>query len=83
VRKTITNKKTKTQDNVVTKYHANGKTIWSIGTIIHGEPEGYWKWFRLDGTIKRSGYFIQGKPTGTWVTYNIQGKPYKTTVKKI
>jgi antitoxin component YwqK of YwqJK toxin-antitoxin module len=70
------------QDRVVTKYHANGKTIWSIGKILNGQPDGYWQWFRKDGTMKRSGYFIQGKVTGTWITYDQLGKPYKTTLKK-
>lgn len=64
------------------KYHANGKTIWSKGKILDGEPEGYWEWYRLDGTIKRSGYFRQGQPTGTWTTYDTQGNVYKVTVIK-
>lgn len=67
------------QDGTITKYHANGKTIWSKGKVVAGLPEGYWQWFRLDGTLKRSGYFIQGEPVGEWITYDGKGKPYKIT----
>lgn len=64
------------------KYHANGKTVWSKGTITNGLPEGYWEWYRLDGTIKRSGHFLQGKPIGEWITYDKTGAVYKTDHKK-
>ena len=67
----------------VTKYHANGKTIWSKGQIINGLPEGDWQWFRIDGTLKRSGTFLKGEPVGIWITYDQSGKPYKTTKKEI
>lgn len=67
------------KDHVVTKYHANGKTIWSKGKIINGLPEGYWQWYRIDQPIKRSGYFLKGEPVGEWITYDSKGKPYKIT----
>ena len=41
------------------KFHANGKTVWSKGKIVDGNPEGYWEWYRLDGTLKRSGFSKQ------------------------
>jgi antitoxin component YwqK of YwqJK toxin-antitoxin module len=44
--------------------------------------EGYWEWYRLDGTLKRSGYFSKGVPVGEWVTYDKEGKFYKKTVVK-
>lgn len=44
-------------DGFTIKYHANGKTIWSTGKIVDGKADGYWEWYRLDGSIKRSGYF--------------------------
>jgi len=65
------------------KFHANGITHWSKGKIIDGEPEGYWEWYRIDGTLKRSGYFLKGVPTGTWTTYDLQGKVYKVTQRII
>ncbi len=42
-------------------------------------PEGYWEWFRKDGTKMRSGYFKAGKQVGEWTTYDRQGKVYKVT----
>lgn len=66
-------------DGLTIKYHANGKTIWSKGKIIDGKPEGYWEWYRIDGTIKRSGHFVKGEPVGEWTTYDDKGKPYKVT----
>jgi antitoxin component YwqK of YwqJK toxin-antitoxin module len=66
-------------DGFTIKYHANGTTKWSKGRIVHGEPEGYWEWYRIDGTLKRSGNFQAGKPVGEWITYNQEGQPYKRT----
>lgn len=72
-------KKTELIDGYTIKYHANGKTRWSKGKIAEGEPEGYWEWYRLDGTVKRSGHFAAGVPVGEWITYDKDGAPYKTT----
>lgn len=66
-------------DDFTIKYHANGNTIWSKGKMIEDQPEGYWEWYRIDGTIKRSGYFEMGNPVGIWITYDSEGKGYKTT----
>lgn len=63
------------------KYHANGKTRWSKGKIVKGKSEGYWEWYRIDGTIKRSGYFRAGVPISEWITYDQKGKVYKITRK--
>jgi antitoxin component YwqK of YwqJK toxin-antitoxin module len=79
--KKVKAKKSEIFDGVTIKYHANGKTIWSKGEIIDGKPEGYWEWFRIDGTIKRSGNFINGDPVGEWTTYDEEGKVYKLTKK--
>lgn len=72
-------KRTEVVDGVTIKYHANGETVWSRGRIEDGRPEGYWEWYRIDGTLKRSGTFKAGEPIGTWTTYNAQGDPHKTT----
>lgn len=74
-------KKSEVVDGFTIKYHANGTSIWSKGKIIDGKADGYWEWYRIDGTIKRSGTFHKGEPTGTWTTYNSQGNAYKTTHK--
>jgi antitoxin component YwqK of YwqJK toxin-antitoxin module len=75
-------KQTINEEGLTVKYHANGQTIWSKGKIVNGLPEGYWQWFRIDGTLKRAGYFNQGKPYGLWTTFDQLGKPYKTTMLK-
>ena len=69
-------------DGVMIKYHANGKTVWSRGKVVGDEPEGYWEWYRPDGTLKRSGHFAAGVPVGEWTTYDQQGKVYKVTKRK-
>ncbi|MFT7035307.1 MAG: antitoxin component YwqK of YwqJK toxin-antitoxin module [Cyclobacteriaceae bacterium] len=59
----------------------NGKTIWSKGKIVANQPEGYWEWYRIEGTKKRSGHFEKGEPVGEWTTYDKEGKVYKVTKK--
>lgn len=77
--KNVKEKKQEVIDGVTIKYHANGKTIWSKGKVIDDQPEGYWEWYRTDGTLKRSGHFEKGEPVGEWVTYDSKGDHYKTT----
>ena len=74
-------KKEEIVDGFTIKYHANGKTRFSKGKMVDGQPAGYWEWYRLDGTIKRSGHFENGEPAGEWITYDQQGKVYKVTHK--
>ena len=75
-------KKEEIIDGYTIKYHANGKTRFSKGKVVAGQPQGYWEWYRIDGTIKRSGHFENGEPVGEWITYDQQGKVYKVTHKK-
>lgn len=79
--KVINPKKSEIVNGETIKYHANGKTIWSKGKIEDGQPEGYWEWYRIDGTLKRSGYFANGKPVGEWTTYDDKGMSYKVKNK--
>jgi antitoxin component YwqK of YwqJK toxin-antitoxin module len=72
-------KKVRIIDGYEIKYHANGKTTWSKGKTVNGVPDGYWEWYRINVTLKRSGYFSNGKQTGRWVTYDNKGKTYKVT----
>ena len=69
------------EEGYTIKFHANGQTIWSKGKIHNDLLQGYWEWYRIDGTLKRSGYFQEGEPVGTWITYDQQGQPYKVTEK--
>ncbi len=75
----VKQKKMELIDGFTIKYHANGNTMWSKGKLVEDQPEGYWEWYRLDGTIKRSGHFEKGEPVGEWITYDEQGKVHKTT----
>lgn len=77
--KKVQDKKSEVIDGITIKYHANGKTVWSKGKIIEDQPDGYWEWYRSDGTIKRSGYFDMGNPIGEWITYDRKGEKYKIT----
>ena len=78
-KKSIPSKKIEIINGFTIKYHANGKTMWSKGKIKDGKPDGYWEWYRPDGTLKRSGTFHEGEPTGRWTTYNAKGEVYKVT----
>lgn len=75
-------KKSEVIDCYTIKYHANGKTIWSKGKITDGQPDGYWEWYRIDGTLKRSGHFEKGKQVGEWITYDQEGHIYMVTQMK-
>ncbi len=60
------------------EYHKNGR-IWAKGDMEDGQCEGYWEWFREDGTKMRTGYFEKGKQVGEWITYDKVGKIVKTS----
>ena len=74
-------KDTEIVDGYTIKYHANGKTRWSKGKVVDGQPDGYWEWYRIDGTLKRSGHFKLGGAVGEWITYNDKGEVHKVTNK--
>jgi len=77
--KQIKEKESEIIDGYTIKYHANGKTIWSKGKLSSGKPDGYWEWYRVDGTLKRSGHFDRGIQIGEWITYDKDGLVYKIT----
>jgi antitoxin component YwqK of YwqJK toxin-antitoxin module len=77
--KNVKPKKSEVIDGYMIKYHANGVSRWSKGKIVDGQPDGYWEWYRPDGTLKRSGYFKLGEAVGEWTTYDDNGKTYKVT----
>jgi antitoxin component YwqK of YwqJK toxin-antitoxin module len=82
MRKYDLKKKSEIVKGYTIKYHANGKTVWSKGKVKEGNPYGYWEWYRIDGTLKRSGTFKKGEPVGEWITYDTKGEIYKITIKK-
>ena len=59
-------------------YHKAG-TIRAKGQVVGNVAEGYWQWFRKDGTLMRSGYFSDGYQVGEWTTYDANGQVYKVT----
>lgn len=61
-----------------TVFHADG-SIWAKGKYVKGVCQGYWEWFRKDGSKMRSGHFKDGKPVDEWVTYDKKGKVFKKT----
>ena len=63
------------------EYHKDG-SIWAKGDMVNGESDGYWEWFRKDGTKMRSGSFDRGKQVGEWVSYDKTGKVHKVTTIK-
>lgn len=60
------------------KYHKDG-SVWAKGEMADGKMEGYWEWFRKDGTKLRSGHFKKDKQIGEWTTYDAKGNPHKVT----
>ncbi|GAB3617437.1 hypothetical protein GCM10027416_19940 [Okibacterium endophyticum] len=60
------------------KLHKDGSP-WARGQMLDGVEHGYWEWFRLDGTLMRSGTFDRGRQIGIWTTYDKGGAPYKET----
>ena len=58
--------------------HRDG-SVRARGPVVDGQPHGYWEWFRLDGTLMRSGTFSAGRTVGEWTTYDQAGTPYKVT----
>lgn len=63
------------------QYHADG-SIWAKGAKLGGQLEGYFEWFRKDGSRMRSGYFSKGKQVGEWTTYDKNGRVVKVTRMK-
>ncbi len=72
--------KTTTKEEYVT-HHSDG-SVWARGTKVDGQLDGYFEWFRKDGTKMRSGYFRMGKQVGEWTTYDRKGKVVKVTRMK-
>jgi antitoxin component YwqK of YwqJK toxin-antitoxin module len=61
-----------------TKLHKDG-SLWATGQLLGSEMHGYWEWYRLDGTVMRSGSFDRGQQIGEWITYDSLGRPHKIT----
>ena len=60
------------------KLHRDG-SVWARGFMRDDDMDGFWEWFRLDGTMMRSGTFDRGRQIGVWTTYDKAGAPHKET----
>jgi antitoxin component YwqK of YwqJK toxin-antitoxin module len=49
------------------------------GQRLGGELHGAWKFFRIDGSLMRSGSFDRGRQIGAWKTYTRDGSLVKST----
>jgi antitoxin component YwqK of YwqJK toxin-antitoxin module len=54
-------------------------TTKAQGQRLNGELHGAWKFFRLDGSLMRSGRFDRGRQVGVWNTYTRSGDLVKST----
>ena len=59
-------------------HHRDG-TVRARGWTRDGKLDGYWEWFRLDGTRLRAGSFAADKQVGEWTTYDKAGEVVKIT----
>ena len=41
--------------------------------------DGHWEFYRLDGSLMRTGTLLKGKQFGEWATYDKLGKLIKKT----
>jgi antitoxin component YwqK of YwqJK toxin-antitoxin module len=59
-------------------HYANGKLKYR-GANLDGEMHASWKWYRLDGTLMRTGQFDRGRQIGLWRTFDRSGRVVKET----
>jgi antitoxin component YwqK of YwqJK toxin-antitoxin module len=57
-------------------------SVKAKGPVLRGNLNGYWEWFRQDGSKMRSGHFDNGEPVGEWITYDRQSNVYKVAQRK-
>ena len=74
--KKLTAKSTATKKH--TGHHKDG-SLWAKGKMVGKLPDGYWEWFRKEGSKMRSGNFKKGKQIGQWTTYDKSGNVVKVT----
>ncbi len=59
-------------------HYGNGK-LKMTGFHLDGEMHGAWAWYRLDGSLMRTGAFDRGRQIGTWRTHDRSGRVVKET----
>ena len=58
------------------EYYKNGG-IKAKGKYKGANMHGKWEFFRINGSLMRSGSFINGKQSGIWTTFDAKGKKVK------
>jgi antitoxin component YwqK of YwqJK toxin-antitoxin module len=61
-----------------TEHYGNGG-LKMRGFHLAGEMHGSWEWFRIDGSLMRTGQFDQGQQIGVWQTFDRAGRLVKET----
>jgi antitoxin component YwqK of YwqJK toxin-antitoxin module len=61
----------------VRRYDGGG--LKYTGVRLDGEMHGEWTWYRLDGSLMRTGAFDRGRQVGVWRTYDRDGAVVKET----
>jgi antitoxin component YwqK of YwqJK toxin-antitoxin module len=59
-------------------HYGNGK-LKMTGFHVDGEMHGAWAWYRLDGSLMRTGAFDRGRQVGIWRTLDRSGRVVKET----
>ena len=59
--------------------HYPNRQVRFRGANLGGEMHGPWEFFRVDGSLLRSGSFDRGRQVGVWRTYNRSGTVVKET----
>jgi antitoxin component YwqK of YwqJK toxin-antitoxin module len=54
-------------------------SLKSVGFTLDGEMHGAWSFYRLDGSVMRSGEFDRGHQVGVWRTFDRTGRLVKAT----
>lgn len=60
------------------EHYSNGN-VKLKGAHLDGEMHGPWAFYRLDGSLMRTGSFDRGKQIGTWRTCDRNGNVVKET----
>lgn len=58
------------------EYYKNGG-VKAKGKYKSNKMHGKWEFFRLDGSLMRSGSFTDGNQSGVWTTFDAKGKKVK------
>jgi len=64
------------KNGLFVEFYKNGG-VKAKGKYKGSKMHGKWEFFRMDGSLMRSGSFTNGEQSGTWTTYDSKGKKVK------